>query len=387
MWSAAKKVVSYKEDSTSESVLEEEDFGDGLDFADENPENKDSEEESESIEDQIDQVGQALEDNLQANQSLSEPRDHFSPIRVTFPVNAPALRPPVMAVFEDENGTDNDGALGSALRSLERLEWDDNDVQWFFNRCETRMGAAGVKKNYTKFQVLSEILPKKVQDQVKPLLRKSEADFTNKDGYKQLKNKVLQIFGQRPEASMDRALARVLTGKPSELARALVDDMCKKELDCQCCPANVLAMWRRHLPTNVQAGIAHTTFDKDSFDATVQLADKIFATQMPRQVAAISATGGASALDETQHAIPYAEVAAIRGGNRGRGRGRGRGNRGRGGQGQPQTQARRGAKHPDLPPGDFKWCNMHFKFGKGAYFCADPSSCPWKDITTPKPAK
>ena len=285
--------------------------------------------------------------------------------------------------FEDENGKDTDGALGAALRSLERLEWDANDVQWFFNRCETRMSAAGVKKNYTKFQVLSEIIPKKVQDQMKPLLRKSETDFTNNDGYKILKTNILKIFGPRPEASMDRALNRVLSGTPSELARQLVDDMCKKELDCECCPNNVLAMWRRHLPTGVKAGIAHTTFDKANFDATVQLADDIFSTQNPAQVAAIS-SGGAAALDETQPAIPYPEIAAIRGG-RGRGRGRGRGNRGRGGQGQPQQSNRRGAKHPDLPPGDFKWCNMHFKFGKGSYFCADPTSCPWKDITAPRP--
>ena len=86
-----------------------------------------------------------------------------------------------MAVFEDENGTDDAGALGNGLRSLEKLEWNESDLAFFFNRVETRMGSAGVKKNFTKFQILSEILPTKVQNQVKGILRKSENDFPNKD--------------------------------------------------------------------------------------------------------------------------------------------------------------------------------------------------------------
>ena len=43
------------------------------------------------------------------------------------------------------------------------------------------MAAAGVKKQYTKFQVLSTILPKKVQDEVKTLLCRTEADYTEKE--------------------------------------------------------------------------------------------------------------------------------------------------------------------------------------------------------------
>ena len=30
---------------------------------------------------------------------------------------------------------------------------------------------------------------------------------------------------------------------------------------------------------------------------------------------------------------------------------------------------------------------MHTKHGKGAYFCSDPSSCPWKDVFVKKPTK
>ena len=304
-----------------------------------------------------------------------------------------------MVAFEDENGVDGENALGNALRQLEKLEWNTDDLPFFFNRAEIRMKIANVKKNYTKFQVLSEIIPTKVQDQVKSLLRKGETDFPNNDAYKQLKTQILKIFGPRPEASMERAMSRVLSGTPSELARSLLNDVCKKELDCECCPSNVLAMWKKHLPSQVRAGIAHCTFDKNNFEAMIELADKIFETQTVQgvsafQVAAVGAAGGAQSLDETQPAIPYPEVAAIRG--RGSGRGRNRGNRrgggggrGRGGQNQNQNSqsSRSGTKHPDLPTGDFQWCGMHFKHGKNAFFCSDPSSCPWKDVYVKKPAK
>ena len=56
-----------------------------------------------------------------------------------------------------------------AKRNVERIEWDDNDVAFFFSKVEIKMSAVGVKKQYTKFQVLSTVLPKKVEDQVKSL--------------------------------------------------------------------------------------------------------------------------------------------------------------------------------------------------------------------------
>ena len=111
------------------------------------------------------------------------------------------------------------------------------------------MAIAGVRKQYTKFQILASIIPKKVQDEVKKFTRRNEAEFPQNNAYKTLKEEIYRIFGPRPEVAVDRALGRVLVGKPSSLARALVNDLCKKELEgCTCCPAIVLALWRRHLP-------------------------------------------------------------------------------------------------------------------------------------------
>ena len=306
-----------------------------------------------------------------------------------------------IVAFEDENGVDENRALQEACRNVERVEWDDNDVAFFFAKVEIKMSAVGVKKQYTKFQVLSTTLPKKVEDQVKPLLIKTETQFPENNAYKILKTEVLRIFGPKPERAVDRALSRVLIDTPSELARALVNDLCKKQLkDCECCPAIISSLWKRQLSAQVRAGIAHCQFNYNTFNEVCQLADDIHSTVRPGGAVAAVAVAAVS-LDETQPAIPYAapEVAAIgRGGRGGRGRGRGyrgnRGNRGGGNSNSNQSESSSsgtsrfsGTKHPDLPAGEWKGCRMHHRWGRGAHFCSEPSTCPWKDIYTAKPTK
>ena len=308
----------------------------------------------------------------------------------------------VMANFDAQDGNDEPGAMREACQRLEKVQWDPTDVLFFFTQIESKMKSCGVKSNFTKFQCCIGALPKQVTDQVKPLLRKEESDFTNKDAYLQLKKEVLRIFGPKPSAAVERALGRVLVGKPSDLARALVDDICSKQLtDCECCPAVVEALWKRQLSGRIRAGIAGIKFSKDTFNEITQLADDIHDTQ-----SATVAAMKTPSLDETQPAIDYpvAEVAAVargRGGRGGRGFRGNRGNRGSRGGAQAPTSSgtqsstqnqnpssRRGTKHPDLPSGDgARYCNLHYRWGRGAHFCSEPATCPWKDIFTPKPAR
>ena len=131
--------------------------------------------------------------------------------------------PAAVVNFEDENGENDDGALKDAISRCERVTWDDNDLLFVFNQMEIKMTSCGVKKNYTKFQVLAEISPKHIQDEVKHLLRKQATDFPNNDAYKILKHEILRIFGCKPEVTIQRALNRVLVGKPSTLARAIAN--------------------------------------------------------------------------------------------------------------------------------------------------------------------
>ena len=176
--------------------------------------------------------------------------------------------------------------------------------------------------------------------------------------------------------------------------------MCKHELTCECCRTIISFLWKKQLPSQVRTGIAHYEFNKTNFEAMINLADKIFAdTHQGNSVNSFSVAAVATGpspkpnLNETQPGLPYPvpEVTAVEGSIRGRGHGgrRGRGSgRGGGGNQSSSSQTRHsGTKHPDLPAGDWKGCGMHFKFGRGAFFCSEPSSCPWKDVYTPKPAK
>ena len=303
----------------------------------------------------------------------------------------------IMAItnFEDEDGADDAGALKEACSQLSKHQWDDNDIDFYFNQAEIIMASVGVNKNFTKFQVLARIIPKKVIDEVKPLLRRKETDFPEKNAYRLLKDEILRIFGPKPEAGVERALQRVLTGKPSTLARQLVNDL-NRDLNCANCAAVISTLWKRQLPGPVRSGIAKYKLTSDNFDEVCQDADDIFESNAHTPVVAAV---GAPSLDETQPGLQYpvAEVAAIRGrggGSNRNGRSRGRGGRGRGGgRGgqQPQTSSNpsgnprhKGPKHPDLPAGEWTGCGVHFKYGKNAHFCAEPASCPWKNIFKPR---
>ena len=319
---------------------------------------------------------------------------------------------PEVVNFEDENQRDEAQAMQNAFRHLEKFNWDPNDLKFTFQKLEIKMSAVGVRKQYTKFQVLSTIIPKVVEDEVKELLTKKETEYPENNAYKLLKSKIIKIFGPKPEEAVSRALGRVLTGLPSQLARALVNDLCKHDLQCDCCPDIILTIWKRQLPGYVCAGIAHCTFSKATFDSVVSLADNIYTSNRPNpavaaySVAAVSSGSGTvgggavspSYLNETQPGLTYPvpEVNAVsRGGRGGRGFRGGRGGRGggRGGRGGQQQSSgasapkHKGTKHPDLPEGDWQGCSMHFRHGKNAYFCSEPTTCPWKNVFIPKPQK
>ena len=74
----------------------------------------------------------------------------------------------IMALFEDENAENSDTkALELASKQLDKFQWMDDDVKFYFQQVEARMAAVGVKKQWTKFLVLQTILPMKIIQHVK----------------------------------------------------------------------------------------------------------------------------------------------------------------------------------------------------------------------------
>ena len=333
------------------------------------------------------------------------------------PLQAPNQPRRIMAVNYDvdtllEGETEADTALDNALRQLRGKEFEEDDLKFYFNQVEIKMRTAGVKKNYTKFLVLTSILPRKVTDECKALLRKQE-DELGTTPYKDLKNRIFKIFGKPANSDFERAMSRVLSGKPSQLANALITDMCDHELNGCCCHKWIFGQWYRALPTSVRQGISHLPFDAAHLDEILELADKLFAARAPSSTSRVAAIASStnpptfqtpavpSSWDSAFHEdfTSEGQVAAIRGNWRGRGRGgfrgsgRSRGNtnqnsRGntRGGQsarGQAQTHPRhKGPRHPDGPP--IESCVKHWTHGKSAHWCQEPGTCPWREYWVPR---
>ena len=320
-----------------------------------------------------------------------------------------------------------DAALDNAIRAMDKLEFDSNDLKFFFIQAELKMKRAQVKKQYTKFLALSAILPKGVSDEVKHLLVKQETDLGNTP-YKKLKNEIFKIFGPPPNADFERAMSRVLTGKPSQLAKQLINDLCDHELTGCCCHKFIFGLWYRQLPTSVREGISHLVFSGDTYEQVLSHADNIFGagkhgSGQIAALAAVSPQGSGQSVSQGsvqgspgqgdmafhQYWPDPATVAAVsfnrgrgqggrggRGGRGGQGQGQGRGGRGGrggqqgqaqggGGQTPSQTQAHprhRGTRHPDGPP--IQACKQHWIHGKSAFHCLEPGTCPWRDFFVPR---
>ena len=95
-----------------------------------------------------------------------------------------------MANYDEQDGVDGVDALQKAVAYLQRYPHNQEDLKFYFQQVEVKMLSCGVKKNFTKLQVMSTILPEHVINAVKPILRKQENEFPDKDGYKKLKNEV-----------------------------------------------------------------------------------------------------------------------------------------------------------------------------------------------------
>ena len=329
-----------------------------------------------------------------------------------------------MADYDQKDVADKADALNKAISQLKGYQFDQNDLDFYFNQVEIKLDSAGVGRQFTKLQALSTILPPHVTSQIKPLLRKKQSEFPENDAYFQVKSRILQIFCPPADAAFNRAFSRVLTGKPSTLARDLVSDLCSKELNGCCCAKIIYGAWKKQLPSNCKAAIANMEFNHETFEAVLQEADAVFESTRPSQgvVAALSDTPTSPSAHETGFHQYWAgpdsrgageAVAALnyqrgRGGGSGRGRGqrgggsnRGQGGSGRGRGGNSQNQSNSNAssgggaagggagthprhktpRHADLPP--FEACKRHWTHGKSAHFCVEPWTCPWKQFYTP----
>ena len=98
------------------------------------------------------------------------------------------------------------------------------------------------------------------------------------DALEFIKDELINLHGQKREDSYNRAKNRVMTGKPSQLGKLLVDDLCQKcDVKLAGCCANIVwAMFREALPVVVRNHIAEMTFDNTTYLKVFAKADQVF---------------------------------------------------------------------------------------------------------------
>ena len=195
----------------------------------------------------------------------------------------------------------------------------------------------------------------------------------------------MRIYGPQEHDAYEKAAALVRQGKPSQLAKRLAALLCNcrpKPLQNGCC-AIARGMWRAQLPKEVCAAIAGKSIEGDNFDTVIQIADDVFKALKGPLAATTTTTPAVAATtkESKETETSAAEVAAFNRGRGYQGRGRGATRQYRGSRGYRQT---RGAArvHPDGAPTNA--CSQHKQYGKQAFFCREPLSCPWVSYVTGK---
>ena len=141
---------------------------------------------------------------------------------------------PTIMDFDSENGVDGEKAMDK-MGSV-KCEFSKDDIEFWFSELETQLEVIEVKSQWSKRIALQRFLPAEVKQEVKSLLIIPKAQ-AGEDIYKRIKSELLDLFGQKPEDAYIRANNRIMTGKPSQLGKALINDICKYPVKLQsgCC--------------------------------------------------------------------------------------------------------------------------------------------------------
>ena len=181
----------------------------------------------------------------------------------------------VMADFDTEN--ENDGEKAMEKLCTVQCPYNPNDLEFWFTELEGQLEIIEIKSQWSKRMALQKLLPLEVKEEVKTLLKITKAN-AGTDIYFRIKAELLDLFGKKPEDDYIRAKNRVLSGKPSQLGKALINDICTCQVKLQsgCCAKIIWVMYREALPVVIRNHIAELQFNKDTYRQIFQKSDQIF---------------------------------------------------------------------------------------------------------------
>ena len=225
----------------------------------------------------------------------------------------------VVVDLDVEDGADGEKAQADARHI--KIDFDQNDILFWFSQIEAEMMMAEVKSQWLKKTVLQRNLPNKQKEDVKAYLTLTRTQAGNEIYFK-IKSDLVRIYAPKPQDSYRKALTRTMVGLPSQLGLQIVDDVCKRpsKLEGCCCAGAVEALWSDKLPVGIRAHISNREFTHTTYKAVFEAADKVYLSSKQVSVAAMQVA--AVNLDETQSAFTKqnqpSEVAAFRsqGGNK-----------------------------------------------------------------------
>ena len=278
-----------------------------------------------------------------------------------------------MEDFDVENGQDGEKAI-EKLGGVQ-CPFSKSDIEFWFSQLETQLTLVEVKSQWLKRIAVQRFLPVEVQEEVRGLLTIKKTAAGN-DIYKRIKAELIELFGQKPEDGYMRAKNRVLSGKPSQLGKALITDLCKKDvkLDGCCCDKIVWGMFRDALPIMIRNHIADMDFNKTTYKAVFQKADQVWdSNQVSEPVQARPVA--AATVSTTQ------EVAAVQNKNQSQKKNKNKMNQNpsQGSQSQNHSQGQSQAKGQTKEKSE-DLCRIHAKWKENANFCSAPWMCKMKNI-------
>ena len=294
-----------------------------------------------------------------------------------------------MTDFDAENGVDG----ASALTDLKAVQCPflKDDIEFWFSQLETQLEVIEIKSQWMKRIAVQRFLPADIQSEVKSLLSLAKTAAGN-NIYFRIKQELIELFGQKPEDSYNRAKNRVMSGKPSQLGKALVEDICKKDkkLDGCCCDAIVWGLFREKLPIVIRNHIAQKPFNKSTYKDIFKEADKVFDSNRgsdPLQAPPVAAMSAASVSPPVTTGSST-EIAAVQKGqsqsqkpkNKKNKNANQNGNQGGNQNGNRQNQTQNSTPRASKPINDDGHCRIHAKWKENATFCAAPWGCKMKNV-------
>ena len=302
--------------------------------------------------------------------------------------------------YDLQDTADSARAVESSGRVI--LQINLEDITFWFSELESEMLLAGVGSQWLKLSVLRKNLPIKQREDVKSLLKlkKSEAGLTP---YYDVKISLIKLYELKPKDTFKKALGRVLIGLPSQLGKQIVDDICDRPIKLRgcCCAKAANALWTAQLPVNINEHVSNMDFNDRTYLDVFDAADKVYlSSKTITSVAAIVAGRhpGLSIAEGEDSPLNTAmtEVAALTKKKNKNNKNQNQNQNGQNkndqkskpqkGQQSEQGQSQKGHKgprHSSNPP--HTCCDVHFVHGDGAWFCGNPTKCPWKDRVVERP--